>query len=151
MSEDVSSQTTPDDAEVLTSSAADDVEAVETDEAVETVVPEADDAVEPPPAPAVLSGGIVPPPFGLPDEQPARASEPASTPTPRTLATRRRPDRRMRERVMRMHLHDQAEHSPPAQQEPPTLPAGHNNVTTPTKVAPPPPCQRLTPTSSTPP
>jgi len=46
MSEDVSSQTTPDDAEVLTSLAADDVEAVETDEAVETVVPEADDAVE---------------------------------------------------------------------------------------------------------
>ncbi|EJN85588.1 hypothetical protein HMPREF1129_0195, partial [Actinomyces naeslundii str. Howell 279] len=46
MSEDVSSQTTPDDAEVLTSAAADDVEAVETDEAVETVVPETDDAVE---------------------------------------------------------------------------------------------------------
>ena len=47
MSEDVSSQTTPDDAEVLTSLAADGVEAVETDEAVETVAPEADDAVEP--------------------------------------------------------------------------------------------------------
>ena len=46
MSEDVSSQTTPDDAEVLTSLAADGVEAVETDEAVETVAPEADDAVE---------------------------------------------------------------------------------------------------------
>ena len=43
MSEDVSSQTTPDDAEVLTSLAADGVEAVETDE---TVAPEADDAVE---------------------------------------------------------------------------------------------------------
>ena len=46
MSEDVSSQTTPDDAEVLSSSAADGVEAVETDEAVETVAPETDDAVE---------------------------------------------------------------------------------------------------------
>ena len=46
MSEDVSSQTTPDDAEVLSSSAADGVEAVEIDEAVETVAPETDDAVE---------------------------------------------------------------------------------------------------------
>ena len=60
--------------------------------------PEADaDADEPPLAPAVLSGGIVPPPFGLPDEHPTRANEPTSTPAPRALATRRRSDRRMRE------------------------------------------------------
>ena len=40
-------------------------------------------------APAVLRGGIVPPPFGLLDEHPASASEAASAPAPRALATRR--------------------------------------------------------------
>ena len=77
----------------------------------------AGDAVELPLVPPVFSGGIVPPPFGLLDEQPVRASEPASRPTPRTLATRQRPDRPTRERVTREHLHDQAEHNLPAQQE----------------------------------
>ena len=81
--------------------------------------PEADAGpVEPLLAPAVLRGGIVPPPFGLLDEHPARASEAASAPAPRALATRRRPDRPTRERVTREHLHDQAEHNPPAQQQP---------------------------------
>ena len=77
------------------------------------------DAVEPPLAPAVLTGGIVPPPFGLLDEHPTRASEAASAPAPRAVAARRRPDRRMRERVMRKHLHDQAEHSPRHSRNPP--------------------------------
>ena len=75
------------------------------------------DAVEPTLVPAVFRGGIVPPPFGLLDAQPARASEPASTPAPSALATRQRPDRRTRERAMRKHLHNQAERDPPAQQE----------------------------------
>ena len=52
--------------------------------------PEADaDADEPVPEPAVLNGGTVPPPFGLPDEHPTRANEPTSSPTPSALATRR--------------------------------------------------------------
>ena len=70
------------------------------------------DADEPVPEPAVLSGGTVPPPFGLPDEHPTRANEPTSSPTPRALATRRRPGKRTKERAMRKHLHDQAEHNP---------------------------------------
>ena len=52
--------------------------------------PEADaHSYEPLPEPVVLSGGIVPPPFGLPDEHPTRANEPTSSPTPSALATRR--------------------------------------------------------------
>ena len=78
----------------------------------------AGDAEEPPLAPAVLSGGTVPPPLGLPDEHPTSANEAASTPAPRAPATRPRPGKRMRERATRKHLHNQAEHSHPAQQQP---------------------------------
>lgn len=79
----------------------------------------AEDAVEPLPAPAVFSV-IVPPSLVPLVEQPARANEPASTPTTSTLATRRRPRSQGRERAIRWHLRNHAENTPVQQDPDPT-------------------------------
>ena len=81
--------------------------------------PEAtDDAVDLLPALALFTGGMVPSSFAPLFEHPARANELASTPTPRALVTRRRPDRQDRERAIRRHPHNHAVNNPPAHQEP---------------------------------
>ena len=82
------------------------------------------DAVEPPLVPAVLSGGIVPPPFGLLDEHPTRTNEPASTPAPSAPTTRRRPDRHNRERAITTPPQSRRAQPLGTPGTPPTLPTG---------------------------